>query len=404
MRISKYLVLLATVGLMQVEPAVYATDTLSEAISNGKADLSFRYRYEFVDQDGFQNNANASTLRTRLNFKTEQFKGVTFFLEADNIVEVFADDFNAGAGNSPGRTNYPVVVDPEGTEINQAWVNFAFNGNGVKLGRQRILLDNQRFVGGVGWRQNEQTFDGISGSFDINGSELFVSYIYRINRIFGADVPAGDHDVNTALVNWSKKFNNQDKLTAYYYNIDNENVAAFSTTTIGIKYAGKIALDQHSLSYGAEFAKQSDNGNNLVNYNANYWNLNTAFNFVHVSLIAGYEVLEGDVNRAGAMFRTPLATLHAFNGWADKFLATPQAGIKDLYVGIKGNFSGFKWQVIYHDFSAEDGGSAYGRELDASIGKKINSHISLLLKAAFYEADQFATDTNKIWFMVSGNF
>ena len=139
---------LLAAALISAMGASSASDSFWDSFSDGDASLSFRYRFETVDQDGFDKDANASTLRTRLNYKTKDYKGFTFFVEADNVTQVFEDNYNAGAGNSPSMTQYPVVADPEGTEINQAWFNYNFSeGNGVKVGRQRILLDNQRFVG-----------------------------------------------------------------------------------------------------------------------------------------------------------------------------------------------------------------------------------------------------------------
>lgn len=397
---KKNLLALAVCGLLQTAGAS-ADNSFFDSISDGDAHLNFRYRYEFVDQDGFNRNANASTLRTRLNYKTKAYNGFSFFVEADNITEAFADNYNAGAGNSPGNTQYPVVADPQGTEINQAWFNYAFNDNaGVKVGRQRILLDNQRFVGGVGWRQNEQTYDAVSGTFDISGSKLFVSYVDNVNRIFGDDVAAGDNDNSTILANWSNKFEDFGKLSVYYYDIDNKDVAAFSTATFGAKFAGTM----DKFNYGVEFATQNDAHNNAVDYNANYYRFDGGYKLEQATLYAGYEVLEGDANNAGSMFRTPLATLHAFNGWADKFLATPQDGIEDFFIGAKGAVNGYKWNALYHDFNAQDSSRDLGTEFDVSVGHKVNKHVSLLLKGAFYNADTHASDTTKVWFMVSAKF
>ncbi len=378
-----------------------SADTLFDAFANGDGGLSFRYRLELVDQDGFSKDATASTLRTRVDYKTQEYNGFTFYIEAENVTEVFADNYNAGAGNSPGNTQYPVVADPQGTEINQAWARFAFaEGQSIKLGRQRILLDNQRFVGGVGWRQNEQTYDAISGNFTLGQSHLFLAWVENVNRIFGDDVPAGDNDNSSLLANWSNQFEGVGKLVAYYYDIDNKDVPAFSTTTYGLKFAGK----HNAFGYGLEYASQSDAANNPVDYTADYYRLDASYAFEPVTLFGGYEVLEGDANKPGAAFRTPLATLHAFNGWADKFLATPQAGLEDAFIGVKGQFEGFKWQAIYHDFQAEDGNASYGDEFDAVVSKGLNKYLTAAVKAAFYNADEYATDTTKFWFMLSARF
>ncbi len=399
------LILISALGMSAFSTPAISAETFSEAFSNGDANLSFRYRFEMVDQDNFDRDANASTLRTRLNYTTEAYKGWKFFIEADNVMEVFGDNYNAGAGNTPNNGQYPVVADPTGTEINQAWFNYAFNDStNLKFGRQRILLDNQRFVGGVGWRQNEQTYDAVSFDTNIAGSKLFLSYIENVNRIFGDDVAAGDHDNQTFLANWSNKWQDRHKLTVYYYNIDNEDAAAFSTATFGASFKTHWPIGENKMTFGAEFASQSDAHNNPVNYDANYMRLDLGLVFEQMTFFGGYEVLEGDDVFAGAAFRTPLATLHAFNGWADQFLATPNQGLEDTFVGAKGNIEGFKWMVKYHQFDAESGAGDFGSELDFSVAKKLNKNFSALVKAAQYDAEDIKADTNKYWIMLSANF
>ena len=382
-----------------------AAETISEAFSEGKSSLTFRYRYEYVDQDNFNRDANASTLLTRLNYKTAAFNGFSFFIEADNVSEVFSDNYNAAAGNTPTRTQFPVVADPTGTEINQAWVNWGFGDNGLKIGRQRIVLDNQRFIGGVAWRQNEQTFDAASLDLNFENSRLFLSYVDDVNRIFGDDVPAGHHDAETLIANWAFKLQDKHRFVAYYYDIDNEDVAAFSTTTFGLSYKTHWMLNEQKFNFGLEYATQSDAANNPVDYDADYLRLDAGLDFTGFNLFAGYEVLEGDASRGGAAFRTPLATLHAFNGWADLFLATPGNGLEDTFIGIKSRKGGrFNWRVVYHQFDAESGSGDFGSELNASVSTKLSKHLSLLLKAAQYDADEFGQDTTKFWLMLTAKF
>lgn len=383
------------------------SESIADAVTAGKAHVDLRYRYEFVDQDGFNKNANASTLRTRLNYRTARWNGFSVFLEADNVSHIIVDDFNSGMGTSPpGKSIYPIVADPKGTEINQAYLDYNFSdGNFIRGGRQRILLDNQRFVGGVGWRQNEQTYDAVSytSSFS-NKAKLFVGYVWNVNRIFGEDVPAGDQEQDTFMANLAWPIADAGKLVGYWYDIDNKDLAGFSTSTYGLKWAGKVGGNDSKFSYGLEFAHQTDTANNPVDYSANYYRLDAAFKFQPLTVFGGYESLGGDQNKAGAAFRTPLATLHAFNGWADKFLGTPGAGLDDFFIGAKGKFGNNKWTLVYHDFSAEDGSDDFGNELDAVLVTPINKNYSLLFKAAFYSGDSGIQDTTKLWFMATAKF
>ena len=380
------------------------TPSLIESFTSGHAQISFRYRYEFVDSDGFDRDANASTLRTRLNYSTDNYKGMTFFVEFDNVSEVYGDNFNSGAGTSPTRTQYPVIADPSGTEVNQAWFNLNWSENNLKLGRQRILLDNQRFVGGVAWRQNEQTYDAATIDLNFAESRLLVSYIDNVNRIFGDDVAAGDNANNTVLANWSKLWNGQHELVLFYYDIDNQDVAAFSTETYGFSFDTFWQMENSLFSLDIDYAQQSDGSNNPVNYSANYFRLEAALEMPLVDLILGREILEGNSNLSGASFRTPLATLHAFNGWSDRFLATPANGLEDTYLGLIGSYKKYNWYLRYHDFKAESTKQEYGTEFDASISYKFTEHLSTRLKFAQFNSEGFSTDTQHIWLMLSLEF
>jgi hypothetical protein len=396
----------ALVAATSHQPA-WAADNLAEMFTNGKAKVAFRYRFEFVDQDNFVNDAEASTLRGRVNFGTDAWNGWSAFGEFDYITDVIWDDYNAGAGNTPDKVNYPVVADPTGSDLNQAYIQWE-NTEGTRLrgGRQRIIFDNARFVGNVGWRQNEQTYDAGLFSQKWNGFDFELAYVWKVNRIFGNDVPAGEHDHSTALVNVSRAWEGSGKLTGYYYDIDNEDAAAASNRTYGIRWAGKTKWDNNAVSYTLEYASQDDSADNPVNYSADYYRGDLAVTFGGLTPSIGYESLGADGNRAGASFSTPLATLHAFNGWADRFLATPPGGLNDLFLGLKGGLADWTWNIIYHDFEAETGGGSYGDEIDASISRKFGEHYGLLFKAAFFDADSGSNyvDVTKLWVQFTANF
>ena len=66
-------------------PATSTPNSFESALINGKAHIDFRYRFETVDQDGFDNDAYASTLRSRLNYLTSDWNGFTAFAEAANV-------------------------------------------------------------------------------------------------------------------------------------------------------------------------------------------------------------------------------------------------------------------------------------------------------------------------------
>ncbi len=389
---------------------------LGQAITSGKVHVALRFRYEHVEQDNFVEDANAAPLRIRLNYKTGDWNSWSAFAEFDHIAEVVLNDYNSGAGTSPGRTQYPVVADPKGSDLNQLYLQYSPSDDWqLHLGREKIILDNQRFVGPVGWRQNEQTYDGLSLTIrSIPSTELFYSYIENVNRIFVDKVPAGDNSVNTHLLNAKIKLGDAWSLTPYAYYIDNENVLSFSTSTYGARLTGTAAAGEGTISFTAELATQSDAADNPVDYDADYAHINVLWTAKSgLALGAAFESLGGDAVSAGMSFRTPLATLHAFQGWADMFILpgtiTPDSGIDDLYLTFKYKAGSWNLQAVYHDFSSEAGSSDYGTELDFSAGRKLGDRYGLLLKAALFSADSTSpvpshVDTNKFWIMLTANY
>ncbi|NOR19254.1 MAG: hypothetical protein GQ538_04100, partial [Xanthomonadales bacterium] len=138
---------------------------------------------------------------------------------------------------------------------------------------------------------------------------------------------------------------------------------------------------------------------------ADYWRADLSAGFSWATVYAGYESLGGDHRNSGQAFRTPLATLHAFNGWADKFLTTPDAGLNDAFIGVKGKLGKWKWNALYHDFSAQSGSGDYGTEFAASIARKLKQHYGILFKAASFDTDSFAYgDTTKLWVQFTVDF
>jgi hypothetical protein len=364
-----------------------------------------RYRYEFVDEDDFDDNANASTLLLRLNYTTGEWQKWTAFVEFDYVFEVLLKDFNSGAGSSgPDRDRYPVVADPEGPDLNQLYLQYAPNEDWrTRLGRQRIVLDDERFVGGVGWRQNEQTYDSVSVQYEgFDATTIFYSYVGNVNLVFGSRSPLGQQKHDTHLLNAKVELSDAWNVVGYAYLIDNEDVPAFSTNSLGLRVDGELKLAGGSLELLGDVATQSDAGNAPAAFDADYFRLQGIFSAGAFSAGAGFESLGSD---NGQGFRTPLATLHAFNGWADQFLLTPPGGLEDLYLRVGYKYSPWTFQLIYHDFSAESGGDDYGSEIDLAASRGLGERYDLLLKFASFNADAAGfVDTTKFWLMLTARF
>jgi hypothetical protein len=390
-----------------VAAPLQAADNVAGLFTEGKAALGFRYRLESVDQDAFVHDATASTLRTRLNFTSGAWNGFGFLAEYDYIFNVGWDDYNAGAGNTPDKVQYPVVADPEGADLNQAYVQWqGAQGTLLRGGRERIIYDNARFVGNVGWRQNEQTYDGVYFQHKAAGFDWQGAWVGRVNRIFGRDVPDGRHDNNTWLLNVSKAREGVGKLAAYYYDIDDKETAAFSTVSYGLRFTADLQTAAAVFGFAADYAHQQDAHDNPVDYRTNYYRFDVSATVRGFTPYLGYESLGGDHTRPGASFRTPLATLHAFNGWADKFLTTPNAGLDDWFLGVRGKAGAWAWELAYHDFRAQSGPGSFGEEFDASLGRALFEKFGVLFKAAWFNGEPATAydDTTKLWVQLTADF
>ncbi len=409
-RVSESWILFSLIALTfttSLLPApAHATDEEQSKLglnSNGKLDLNFRYRYELVDQDGFAKDAHASTLRTRVAYRSPTISDIGFLIEFDDVRAIGNDLYNSTRN---GNTNRPVVADPEGTDVNQALILYSGIENTViRAGRRRIRFDNHRFIGDVGWRQNDQTYDSFSlTNMSLQDTILEYAYIDKVNRVFGPNsgTPPADFQSDSHVLNVRHERSPNWDASAYAYLLDLEDAPLLSSKTFGIRLHGKIAVnDRISTSYTMEYAHQENYGDNPNNYSADYILLEGALTTVGITGTLGYEVLEGNSVQA---FQTPLGTLHAFQGWADKFLATPADGIEDLYLSIATKIRGANVSLIYHRFSPEAGGPDYGREWDLVIRKPLAERYSSVLKYADYDARGFATDTEKLWIMATAKF
>ena len=395
--VNKFALSLISAAILAA-PTAFAGETehgksITEALSDSTVKVNLRARYEGVDQDGKAKDASALTLKSRITVNTGSYSNFSLGLEVDKV-DALVDNYAV-----PGEaSDYPVVADPQGTDVNQAFIKYANSGFSAVVGRQRVLHNNQRFVGGVGWRQNEQTYDGVRAQYAAGAFSVDYSYIHNINSITSADVK-GEFN----LVNAKYKINKNHKLAGFAYLLDYEAAAndKNSSSTVGALYNGKFG----KFLVNASLASQSDNGDNPMNYSAMYINAEAGYNFGQVTVIGGYELLGSDDGKVA--FNTPLATKHKFNGWADKFLGTPKEGLQDVYLTAKGKVSGVKWAATYHDFSSDEGSIDFGNEIDLVATYQINKNYGVLVKAANYsEGDSgiAPTDTNKLWVQMTAKF
>jgi hypothetical protein len=370
--------------------------------------LELRGRHETVDQVTL--DAEALTVRARVGAEAS-LGSFSLLAEAEGTF-VPVDNYNAfpfPISDQQRRPQYAVVADPKNLELNRLQLQYKRHGGTVTLGRQRINIDDQRWVGSVGWRQNEQTFDALRAEGQVGAVVADLTYAISQRTIFGEDAgPRAAFDGNFVFAGTASKLGPiQAKLFAYLLDYDDDFFLANSSQSYGGIVGGAVPLGgSRNITVRASYARQSDYGENPFSYSADYWSLESGTTLAGFTLAACWEKLGSDKGRA---VQTPMATLHKFNGWADMFLSTPPAGLEDAWLSISRKFDGVKLlpglnaTVIFHQFDSAVGNLEYGTEWDASLGFKLRQ-VNMLLKYADYDAKGFGTDTRKFWLQADWAF
>jgi hypothetical protein len=367
--------------------------------------IEARLRYEHVDQSGIEKAADALTLRGRAGVQATSGRFGASVIGQGTLAVI--DDYYDGLRGSATR---PIVADPQNVALYVAELHYRTKGLTLTGGRQRIALDDERFVGNVGFRDNAQTFDAVRAEISpAKGLKLDVAYVWSVRTIWGVDGRAArpravSGDTVLANLSYSTPLG---MLTGFAYLVDQDEAALsayrLSSQTYGARLAGAKALgDGVKLAYQLSYARQSDYHRNPSRYAADYWLADATLDMQGWKLNAGYEVLGASNGAALTSFQTPLGTNFKFQGWADKFLTTPANGLRDVYAGggygwkRLGPLKGLVVQGAWHRFHSDRLGQHYGNEVDLLASAKAGK-TSVALRYAHYDARSVASDTDKLW-------
>lgn len=356
--------------------------------------IDIRTRYEFADIDPLD-PSHAWTFRERLGLKTMAWNGFSAMVEGE-FSQAAVDDYNGGApGADPLDPANSPILDPETNELNQAILQYEGFDTIGKIGRQKIIYDNAAFIGNVGWRQNEQTYDAISlSNKSIEKLTLNYAYLNQVNRIFGSDADAPlslpttnveDIAASAHLFNASYAGLQGVTLGAYAYIMNFEDVGAWDNNTFG----GSAKGDLFGITLYGEMAWQ-DKAGVLGNDDALYAHVTATKNLKTDSFDFG--ALTFGAEHLDAGFKTPLATVHVFNGFADVTdgarISGAHNGLTDVYVSHTiPIFFGIKWTNVLHAMDDNGIGSGYGWEYDSVLAKKFDDHFTAIAKVAFFDSD-----------------
>ncbi|MDO9363691.1 MAG: alginate export family protein [Sphingopyxis sp.] len=363
-----------------------------------------RLRYESVDQDGLAADADALTLRVRAGLEAKSGPWSALVEGQGNLA--IADDYFDGLHGPAAR---PLIADPQNIALSRAQLRFSQSAFTLTAGRQRLVFDDERFVGSVPFRQNGQSFDAVRAEImPVKGVKADLAYAWSVRTICGIDGTGSRQQA----VSGDNLFGNLSvaipagKLAAFAYLVDQDEAAMqgyrLSSQSYGLRFEGSQPVGKAKVAYQLSYARQSDWHRNPNDYAADYWLADIAADLGGPRVGAGYEILGADDGAALTSFQTPLATGFKFQGWADKFLTTPPDGVRDLYASAGwswkavGPLKGVTLQAVYHDYRSDRASRAYGNEIDLVASAKLGKYTASA-RYANYDADGFATDTEKFW-------
>ena len=378
---AKKTLLAIALGTATLGASAYETE-----YGNAYADVKVRYESNDTD-DGIKDAATALITDAAIGFETKDYEGFKALVEYE-IVQPIIDEY------TPEDTEYDTVMDPETREWNRAQISYKKDGFGAVVGRQRIILDDARFVGNVGWRANEVTYDAATATYKKDGVDIFLGFVDQRNFLNGTA-----QDQSDILFNVGYKVGSG-KVSAFAYLLENDDTEA-KLDTYGVKYSGSTMADDIKVIYSGTLATQSTD-----DFSAMYYALEGGALVSGVTLALGNETMGSD--DGDFAFYHPYGTNHKFNGWADKFLNTNAntggLGLSDTYVKAVTKVSGVKLVGFYHTFNSVEDDVDFGNELDLLAVKKLDDTFTVGAKAAFYSAGDTGVDTTKMWAWVQAKF
>ena len=347
-----------------------------------------RLRYEYADfnKAGFD-DANVLSIRARFGVKTDELYGFKFLAEGE-AAEVLTDKDRYNAFGAAGANGRAVIADPDSFMLNRLQLSYNIKAidTVVTAGRQYIKFAHQRFIGAIGWRQNDQTFDAaVVENKSIEGLTVTYAYVDKVNRIFGSDAPKSNleyWDSSSHLIHAEYAGIENTTLRGFAYLLDFDNAAANSTNTYGVEVQGEELTDCN-FNYLATVAVQTDAGDNAESYEEYYFRGKLGVKSDLFNYGAGAEIMTADGD--GGRFIFPVGTNHAFNGFADAFLGTPKNGLQDYYAWVGGKLLGFNHTFSYHYFMTQHQSDDLGWEVDYVSARKIGEYTKVIFKAAYLD-------------------
>jgi len=286
------------------------------------------------------------------------------------------------------------------TYLSEAWGQYFFTPAwSIKMGRQIISYDNQRFFGGLEWAQQGRRHDALllkytagKSKFDIglafNNDDTVPEFAYLQN-------PEGNfYDVSgnykSLIYGWYHTDFTGGALSLLAVNAgyQNADVSVSNKQTFGA--IGSFSVG--GVKFAGDLYYQTGSFNNQ-DVNALLFGLNAGFKVDQQMVTAGFEFISGkdddDTSTEITNFSPDFGTNHAFNGLMDYFFVGPangNVGVTDFYIKTKfslpksalvTNLHYFQTGSTQLDATGAELSKGMGTELDLVWVKKLQSNVTL---------------------------
>ncbi len=331
-------------------------------------------------------------LSSYAGYRTAELEGFSLYGQFHNLWKGY-DKYRDTNGKYGG--DYDPIADPDGSRVQQLYADLTMiPDTKIRIGRQEILIDDVRFIGNIGWRNNAQAFDAITlVNKSLPDTTIFLGYSENIATVT-LEENEFDHII-LANVKYEGFKGHAQTVFAYLVDADeNETYVGpgvkHDTATYGMRLNGKI----DKLGYDFTYAKQTDYEDTEA-LDLNFFQGSLSYSLGDFTPGIGYSYIEGADQAGGKAFSTLFSTAHKFNGWADAFLGTNAGGVTNGLQDFNASLAYKKWgtlfKVVYHYFDTTENytqDDAYGQEFDFLVTKSLTDNLKATAKLSYY--DEFA--------------
>jgi len=389
---------------------------ISQVFSQFSISAELRPRFE-LDNGTFKPLADTSTTlyyvsqRSRINFDFNKEK-YQMHLSIQDVRLWGSEDIATPTGVF-GSTN--------GLDIYEAWFKLrAGEKSEFTIGRQELILDDQRMVATRNWNQFGLTYDALLYNFKNKGWNLNVALSYNNTLLNKVGIPIEDGTIFNSInrmksfnfIYLKKKFNEHISASAIvigsgFQKINNRNVL-YLTGTYGLWAGINVAgFDANASAYYQNGAAQ-----NSQEVNAYMFTVNPGYTIsklrigLGVDYFSGDDANDNDYGNSERTFNRFYGAVYKYNGNMNYYTyikaSTRNGGLMDLYPNL--TFNASKKHVVtayYHFFSLANAVTVgsdiiddknLGSELDLVYTFKQSKELNLKAGFSYY----FATETLEI--------